>query len=128
MYQNTAEFYADFETVDKNEKKILHKKVTGKKVSKIVVCPLLYVQTNNFFCVHFFPIISTEIKSYFWYSNEEKKEKFFGDINGYTLYEYFLELVQCQFARNIIANWKTFLTSIFKILFGILLLANPIML
>ena len=30
------------------------------------------------------------------------------------IYEYFLEIVECKFARNGLTNWKTFLTSIFK--------------
>ncbi len=30
------------------------------------------------------------------------------------IYEYFLELVECKFARNGLTNRKTFLTNIFK--------------
>ncbi len=42
------------------------------------------------------------------------------------IYEYFLEIVECKFARNGLTNWKTFLTNILRILFGIFLLVNPI--
>ncbi len=37
-YQNNA----DFETVEKNAKKFLTKKLQAKEVCKIGVCPLLY--------------------------------------------------------------------------------------
>jgi hypothetical protein len=30
------------------------------------------------------------------------------------IFEYFLELVECKFARNGLTNWKTFLTNIVK--------------
>ncbi len=30
------------------------------------------------------------------------------------IYEYFLEIVECKFARNGLTNWKTFLTNILK--------------
>ncbi len=30
------------------------------------------------------------------------------------IYEYFLETVECKFARNDLTNWKTFLTNILK--------------
>ncbi len=46
------------------------------------------------------------------------------------LYEYFLEIVECKFARNGLTNWKTSLANILKniifLLFGIFLLVNPI--
>jgi hypothetical protein len=42
------------------------------------------------------------------------------------IYEYFLEIVGCKFARNGLTNWKTFLTNILKNIFGIFLLVNPI--
>ncbi len=32
------------------------------------------------------------------------------------IYEYFLETVECKFARNGLTNWKTFLTNILKII------------
>ncbi len=54
--KTTQNFYADFETVEKNVKNL-----PTKKVSKIGVSPLLY--TTNFFCVDFFPIVSTDLKS-----------------------------------------------------------------
>jgi hypothetical protein len=41
-YQNNTEFYADFETVEKNAKNLLTKKLQAKEVGKIGVCPLLY--------------------------------------------------------------------------------------
>ncbi len=30
------------------------------------------------------------------------------------IYEYFLEIVECKFARNGLTNWKTFFTNILK--------------
>ncbi len=30
------------------------------------------------------------------------------------IYEYFLEIVECKFARNGLTKWKTFLTNILK--------------
>jgi hypothetical protein len=41
-YQNNAEFYADFETVEKNAKNFLTKKLQAKKMCKIGDFPLLY--------------------------------------------------------------------------------------
>ncbi len=41
-YQSSSVFYADFETVDKNAKSLLTKKLQAKEVFKIEVCPLLY--------------------------------------------------------------------------------------
>ncbi len=38
----TQNFRADFKTVGKNVKDVLTKKLKGKKVFKIGVCPLLY--------------------------------------------------------------------------------------
>jgi hypothetical protein len=40
--QNNAEFNGDFETVDKNAKNLLTKKLLTKKCEKIGDCPLLY--------------------------------------------------------------------------------------
>ncbi len=41
-YQNNSEFYADLESVEKNAKNLLIKKLQAKEVCKIGVCPLLY--------------------------------------------------------------------------------------
>ncbi len=41
-YQKNPEFYADFETVEKNAKNVLIKELQAKEVGKIGVCPLLY--------------------------------------------------------------------------------------
>ncbi len=30
------------------------------------------------------------------------------------IYEYFLEIIECKFAKNGLTNWKTFLTNILK--------------
>ncbi len=42
MNKNNSEFYADFETVEKNAKNLLTKKLQAKEVCQIGVCPLLY--------------------------------------------------------------------------------------
>ncbi len=67
-YQNNAEFYADFETVEKNVKNVLTKGYSQKKCEKSEV--LLFYTTNlqkclanNFFWVDLFSIISTDLKS-----------------------------------------------------------------
>ncbi len=39
---NTTEFHADFQTVEKNAKNLLTKKLQAKEVCKIGLCPLLY--------------------------------------------------------------------------------------
>ncbi len=44
MYQNNAEFYADFKTVEKNVKNLLTEKVTAKKSVKSEL--LLFYTTN----------------------------------------------------------------------------------
>ncbi len=41
-YENNAEFYADFETVEKNAKNSLTKKLQAKKGGQIGDFPLLY--------------------------------------------------------------------------------------
>ncbi len=41
-YPKNSEFYADFETVEKNAKNLLTKKLKAKKVCKIGVCTLPY--------------------------------------------------------------------------------------
>jgi hypothetical protein len=41
-YQKTSEFYADLESVEKNAKNWLIKKLQAKEVWKIAVCTLLY--------------------------------------------------------------------------------------
>jgi hypothetical protein len=41
-YQYNSEFYADLESVEKNAKELLTKKLQAKEVCKIGVCPLLY--------------------------------------------------------------------------------------
>ena len=67
-YQNNAEFYADFETAEKNAKNLLTKSYKQKKGAKMEHA-LFYTSNlqkffaNNFFCVHFFPIISMDLKS-----------------------------------------------------------------
>ncbi len=60
-YQSNAELYADFETVEKNVKNLLTKKLQPKQVWKIRGSPLLQYTTklqkclaNNFFWVDFF--------------------------------------------------------------------------
>ncbi len=67
-YQNNAEFYADLETVEKNVKNLLTKKLQPEKCEKSEV--LLFYTTNlqkclanNIFWVDFFSIISTDLKS-----------------------------------------------------------------
>ncbi len=45
----------------------------------------------------------------------KNNQKNFGVIE--YIYEYLLELVECKFARNCLANWKTFLTDIFENIF-----------
>ncbi len=42
------------------------------------------------------------------------------------IYEYFLEIVECKFARNGLTNWKTFLANILKNIIWHLLLVNLI--
>ncbi len=42
------------------------------------------------------------------------------------IYEYFLKVGECKFARNGLTNWKTFLTNILKNIIWHLLLVNPI--
>jgi hypothetical protein len=44
-----------------------------------------------------------------------KKLKNFGVME--YIYEYFLEMVECNFTRNGLTNWKTFLTNILKNIF-----------
>ncbi len=41
-YQNNSEFYADLESVEKNAKNLLAKKLHAKEVCKIGVWPLLH--------------------------------------------------------------------------------------
>ena len=41
-YPKNSEFYADFETVEKNAKNLLTKKLQAKEVCKIGVCTLSY--------------------------------------------------------------------------------------
>ncbi len=41
-YPKNSEFYADFETVEKNAINLLTKKLQAKEVCKIGVCTLLY--------------------------------------------------------------------------------------
>jgi hypothetical protein len=41
-YQNNSEFYADLESVEKNAKNLLTKKLWAKEVCKIGVWPLPY--------------------------------------------------------------------------------------
>jgi hypothetical protein len=41
-YQNNSEFYADLESVEKNTKNLITKKLQAKEVGKIGVCPLVY--------------------------------------------------------------------------------------
>ncbi len=42
----------------------------------------------------------------------QKNNKNFGVIE--YIYEYMFELVEFEFARNGLTNWKTFLTNIFE--------------
>ncbi len=120
-YQKNAQFYADFETVEKNVKNLLTKKLQPKKCEKSEV--LLFYTTNlqkclanNFFWVDFFrlfPQIWNQRKILrILNTHMSKKNKFFGVIE--YIYENMLELVECKFARNGLTNWKTFLTNIFK--------------
>jgi hypothetical protein len=67
-YQKSAEVYADFKTVKKNVKNSLTKKYRQKKGAKLEI--FLFYTTNfqkflanNFFWVHFFSIIYTDLKS-----------------------------------------------------------------
>ncbi len=67
-YQNNSEFRDDFKTVENNAKNLLIKKLQQKKGVKLEYA--LFCSTNlqkffenNFFCVHFFPIMSTDLKS-----------------------------------------------------------------
>jgi hypothetical protein len=65
-YSKVAEFYADL-TVEKNEKK-LQKKLQVKKCRNLEfalfsITNLLKFSANNFFKLHLFPIISTDLKS-----------------------------------------------------------------
>ncbi len=69
------------------------------------------VLANNFLWGHFFPIISTDLKSGLFIC---KKMKIFGVIEYIYCMSIFLELVECKFARNGITNWKTSLANIFK--------------
>ncbi len=48
-YQDNAEFDTDFETVEKNLKNLLTKKLNTNKVCKIGVCPVLYYQLAKVF-------------------------------------------------------------------------------
>ncbi len=62
---------------------------------------------NNFFYVHFFQIFSTDLKSaensaFFDTHLLKKKLKKFGVME--YIYEYFLEIVECKFARNGLTN------------------------
>jgi hypothetical protein len=64
-YPNNPEFYADFETVEKNEKNLLTKVSWSKQVWKLEFV-LFYIPNlqrflaNNFFLSALFPIISTD--------------------------------------------------------------------
>ncbi len=84
-YQINAGFYTDLETPEQNAKNLLTKSYRQKKCAKKVL-------TNNFFWDHFFPIISTDLKSaensaFFGYSYVKKEIQKFGGIE--YKYEYF---------------------------------------
>jgi hypothetical protein len=60
--------YADFETVEKNAKKLLTKSYRPKKFAKldfvlILTTNLQKFLENNFFWAHFVPIVFTDLKS-----------------------------------------------------------------
>jgi hypothetical protein len=67
VYQYKTEFYADFETVEKMLKtnKKRYRQKSGAKLEFVFfyTINLQKFLTNNFFNVHFFPIISTNLKS-----------------------------------------------------------------
>ncbi len=64
-YQNNSEFYSDFESVEKNAKNLLTKKLQAKEVKFVLfyTTNLYKFLPNNLFYVHFFQIISTDLKS-----------------------------------------------------------------
>ena len=103
LLQNNSEFYADFETVEKNAKKLLTKKLQAKEVCKIGVCPLLFYYSTSFWQITFyrytflklFPRICNQRKILLFYTHMlKKKYKNFGVME--YIYEYFLEIVECK--------------------------------
>ncbi len=57
------EFFFDFETVEKNAKNLKAKKCTKLEFVFFYTTNLQKFLAKNFFCVHFFPIISMDLKS-----------------------------------------------------------------
>ncbi len=122
-YQNNAEFYADFETVQKNVKNLLTESYRQKKCAKLqfvlfYTTKLQKIVANSFFCkVHFFQLFpqiwyQRKIPHIFDTHMQKKKLKFFGVIE--YIYEYYLELVECKYVRKGLTNWKGFLINIIR--------------
>ncbi len=121
-YQNNAEFYADFETVEKNVKNLITKKLQPKKVWKFRGSPLLLLLTcKSVWQITFYGWIFSRLFPQIWNQRKilrilnthmpQKTIKIFGVIE--YIYEYILELVECKFARNGLTNWKTFFNKHF---------------
>ncbi len=101
-------------------KKLANKKVTGKRsVQNWSLYSSILLTFTSFwqkiFSVHFFklfPQIWNQRKIlHFFDTHMLKKKKNFW---GHGVYEYFLEIVECKFARNGLTNWKKIFTNIFK--------------
>jgi hypothetical protein len=105
-YQNNAEFYADFETVEKNVKNLITKKLQPKSVWQITFSGWIFFRL--------FPQIWNQRKILRILKTHmpKKTKKIFG-VSEY-IYEYMLELAECKFARNGLNNWKTFLTNVYE--------------
>jgi hypothetical protein len=62
-YQNNSEFRADFKTVEKTAKNLLTKKGAKLEYALFNTTNLQQFFANNSFCVHFFAIMFTDLKS-----------------------------------------------------------------
>ena len=103
-------------------KNLANKKVKGKRSvqnwtfysSVLLTCTSFWqITCSRYTFFKFFPGFEISIKfCVFLYSYVKKEIKIFGVME--YIYEYFLEIVECKFARNGLNNWKTFLTNILK--------------
>ncbi len=86
-------------------------KKANKKVCKIEVCWQITFSMYTF--SNYFHGFEISVKfCVFWYSYVKKEIKKIWVME--YIYEYFLEIVECKFARNGLTNWKTFLANILK--------------
>ncbi len=121
-YQNNSEFYAGLESVEKNAKNLQTKKLQAKSVQNWSLASSILLTCTSFWQITFsrytffklFPRIwnQRKILRFFYTHMLKKKLKNFGVME--YIYEYFLEILECKFARNGLTNWKTFLTNILK--------------